>query len=207
MQYGMTIDLVRCFGCQTCVTACKLANHVPAGIMWNRVYTIGGEWLDTAAGQYPDKLSMSFLPLACQHCGNPACVKVCPVGATYKDKDTGVVRQDYDRCIGCRMCMAACPYTGIRSFNWEQPKYHIDVIFGDAEVPKHQKHVVEKCTFCWHRLAKGEKPKCVDACLGRARKYGDLEDPTSEVAQLIATRQHKQLLPEKGTNPSVYYLV
>ena len=207
MQYGMVIDTYRCMGCQTCVTSCKLANHLPAGILWNRVLTVGGESIDTPAGTYPNALSLKFMPVACQHCANPACVKVCPVGATYKDKDTGVVRQDYDKCIGCRMCMAACPYSGVRSFNWEEPKYYIDHVTGDEDVPAHQKHVVEKCTFCWHRLAKGQVPKCVDSCIGFARYYGDLDDPNSEVSKLIATRQWKRLLPHKGTNPSVYYLL
>jgi molybdopterin-containing oxidoreductase family iron-sulfur binding subunit len=132
---------------------------------------------------------------------------VCPVGATYKREEDGVVFQDYDKCIGCRMCMAACPYTGVRIFNWEEPKYHLDFAVGDKDVPVHQKHVVEKCTFCAHRLARGEEPACVEVCPARARFFGDLDDPASEVALLVATREHKQLLPEQGTDPSVYYLV
>ena len=150
---------------------------------------------------------MSYITVACQHCENPACVKVCPVGATYKDPDTGVVRQDYDKCIGCRMCMAACPYVGVRSFNWEEPAHYIGFDSGDADVPEHQKHTVEKCTFCWHRLAKGEDPMCVKTCLARARVWGDLDDPESEVSKLIRERKVMQLLPEKDTKPSVYYLV
>ena len=108
---------------------------------------------ETPAGEFPN-LTMRNIEVNCQHCDNPACVKACPVGATYKDPDTGAVRQDYDKCIGCRMCIAACPYTGVRSFNWEEPKYAIGQDMGDADVPKHQKHTVEKCTMCWHRLAK-----------------------------------------------------
>ena len=87
--------------------------------------TVGGNHMDAPSGMYPN-LEMYNITLACQHCENPACVKVCPVGATYKDEETGVVRQDYDKCIGCRMCMAACPYTGVRSFNWEEPRYHLE---------------------------------------------------------------------------------
>jgi molybdopterin-containing oxidoreductase family iron-sulfur binding subunit len=150
---------------------------------------------------------MMNITLSCQHCENPACTRVCPVGATYKRKEDGVVIQDYDKCIGCRMCIAACPYTGVRSFNWEEPQYYLDFAVGDASVPAHQKHVVEKCTFCNHRLAKGEEPACVNLCPGRARYFGDLNDPESKVSKLIASRECKQLLPEKGTNPSVYYLV
>ena len=168
--------------------------------------TVGGNHMDAPSGMYPN-LEMYNITLACQHCENPACVKVCPVGATYKDEETGVVRQDYDKCIGCRMCMAACPYTGVRSFNWEEPKYTIGFAIGDPDVPSHQKHVVEKCTMCWHRLARGEEPACIEVCPERARFWGDLDDPDSEVAQLVASRECKQLLPEQGTNPSVYYLL
>ena len=145
--------------------------------------------------------------MSCQHCANPACVKVCPVGATYKDAETGIVRQDYDKCIGCRMCMAACPYTGVRSYNWEEPKHVIGHQTGSLDVPPHQKHVVEKCTLCWHKIAKGQKPECTITCPERARTFGDFDDPNSEVSKLIATRQWKQLLAEKGTDPNVYYLI
>jgi molybdopterin-containing oxidoreductase family iron-sulfur binding subunit len=103
--------------------------------------------------------------------------------------------------------MAACPYTGVRSYNWEEPAYHLDFAVGDPEIPAHQKHTVEKCTFCTHRLVRGEKPACMELCPARARYFGDLDDPTSEVSRLVATREYKQLLPEQGTNPSVYYLV
>ncbi|WP_449314670.1 4Fe-4S dicluster domain-containing protein [Rubneribacter sp.] len=206
MHYGMVIDLDRCIGCQTCAMACRLANNLPNGTWWNRVLTDGGAHMDTPRledGGYV----MEYIPVACQHCDNPACAKVCPVGATYKDPETGVVRQDYDKCIGCRMCVAACPYTGVRSFNWEEPKYAAALPVGDADVPAHQKHVVEKCTFCYQRITRGEDPACMVLCPGRARHWGDLDDPESEVSQLIRKREVKQLLPEKGTEPSVYYLV
>ena len=206
MHYGFAIDIKRCIGCHTCAVGCRMENNLPIGKWWNRILTDGGEEMDSARGRFPN-LTLAYVPFMCQHCENPACVKVCPVGATYRDKDTGVVRQDYDKCIGCRMCMAACPYTGIRSFNWDEPQYYTDVTFGGADVPVHQKHVVEKCTMCWHRLAKGEEPYCVDVCPVLARTWGDLDDPNSEVSKLIATRQYKQLLPDLGTRPSVYYLL
>lgn len=206
MRYGFAIDTKRCVGCHTCAVQCRYENNIPKETWWNRIMTDGGDHMDLASGQFPN-VTMSYLPVACQHCDNPSCVKVCPVGATYKDEETGVVRQDYDKCIGCRMCMAACPYTGVRSFNWDEPKYMIAVEFGDADAVPHQKHVVEKCTMCWHRLARGEEPACIEVCPERARFWGDLDDPNSEVAQLVASREHKQLLPEQGTNPSVYYLL
>lgn len=206
MRYGFAIDTNRCIGCHTCSVACRIENNLPQGIWWNRALTVGGEDMDTPEGVFPH-VKMSYLTLACQHCDNPACVKVCPVGATYQDPETGVVRQDYDKCIGCRMCMAACPYTGVRSFNWEEPKYAIGMDLGDGDVPTHQKHVVEKCTMCWHRIARDETPACVKVCPERARFWGDLDDPNSEVAQLVRDREYEQLLPEQGTNPSVYYLI
>lgn len=205
-QYGMAIDVARCIGCMNCAVSCKQENNLPVDVWWNRVLTVGGDDIDTAGGDFPNN-SLEYLPVSCQHCENPACVKVCPVGATYKDADTGIVRQDYDKCIGCRMCMAACPYTGVRSFNWEEPVFELDFAVGDASVPAHEKHAVEKCVMCYHRINAGERPACVDICRAGARFWGDLDDPTSEVSQIIAKRAHKQLLPEMGTKPSVYYLV
>ncbi|MDR1014804.1 MAG: 4Fe-4S dicluster domain-containing protein [Coriobacteriales bacterium] len=205
-RYGFVLSSKDCIGCQFCATRCKVENNLPNGIWWNRILTEGGLHMDTPSGEYP-RLKMSYFQVACQHCDNPACVKACPVGATYKDAETGVVRQDYDRCLGCRMCLAACPYTGVRSFNWEEPKYSVDFAVGDKDVPAHQKHVVEKCTMCWHRTARGEQPACVADCPGRARHWGDLNDPDSEVSQLLVNNAWIQLQPEKGTEPSVYYLV
>lgn len=205
-RYGMAIDLAQCIGCHTCVVACKQANNVPEGIFWNRVYQDGGEGLDTSSGTFPN-CTLKYVPVQCQHCENPACVKACPVGATYRDPETGVVRQDYEKCIGCRMCMSACPYTGVRSFNWEEPRYAVDATLGDAGAPKHQKHAVEKCTFCYQRLAEGETPGCMVLCPGRARHFGDLDDPDSEVSRLVREREYTQLLSDMDTRPSVYYLV
>lgn len=205
-RYVMAIDLAQCIGCHTCAVACKQANKVPEGIFWNNVRTVGGDAIDCAGGSYENP-NMSWVPVSCQHCSDPACVKVCPVGATYIDPATGAVRQDYDRCIGCRMCMAHCPYTGVRSFNWEEPRYAVSEELGDAEAPKHEKHTVEKCTFCYQRISKGEQPACMVLCPGRARWWGDIDDPESDVSKLVATREWTHLLPEKGTQPSTYYLL
>ena len=133
----MLVDTKRCIACNSCAVACKVENNLPKDIWWNRVMTVGGPHMDAPAGTYPN-LEMYNVTVACQHCENPACVKVCPVGATYKDPETGVVRQDYDKCIGCRMCMSACPYNGVRSFNWEEPSYHLDFPVGDQDVAPHQ---------------------------------------------------------------------
>lgn len=205
MRLGMVIDTSRCIGCHTCAIACKHENNLPRGNWWNRILTDGGSQMDTPAGDWPNN-SMSYLPVNCQHCENPACTKACPVGATYKDPETGIVHQDYDKCIGCRMCIAACPYTGVRSFNWEEPEYAIDFPVGGA-VPAHQKHTVEKCILCVHRVDKGLEPACIAVCPERARHFGDFDDPESEVSKLIRERECKQLLTSEGTNPFVYYLV
>lgn len=203
-KLGIAIDLERCVGCHTCANACKMQNNVPTGMLWNRVLTEGCECIDGAVGTYPN-LTRTFLPLACQHCENAACLRACPTGATYKD-DMGRVEIDYDKCIGCRMCMSACPYNGVRSFNWEEPAYHLDFPVGDQDAAPHQKHVVEKCTFCWHRLAKGLAPACVEACSARARIFGDASDPTSAVSQKLKERSSMRLLEDRETEPSVYFL-
>jgi len=203
-RLGMVIDTKRCIGCHTCAMACKVENNLPANVWWNRVLTAGGKDMDTPSGKFPNVL-LSFITLACQHCSNPHCVKVCPVGATYAREEDGVVIQDYDRCIGCRYCIAACPYTGVRQFNWEKPKYQIAFPVGDADVPTHQKHTVEKCTLCVHRLAKGLHPACIEVCPARARFFGDFNDPNSKVSQLLRQKSHFRLLSEKETKPSIYF--
>lgn len=203
MHYGMVIDTKRCVGCNACTVACKMANNVPQDIFWTRALTDGGDMMDTPAGEFPD-ISMRYITVSCQHCENPACAKVCPVGATYKDPETGVVRQDYDKCIGCRMCMAACPYNA-RVFNWGEPKYSPDFVYGDSSVPARRKGVAEKCTLCKERTDRGEEPMCVACCPAKARIYGDLDDPESEISQVIAKRHGYVLLEEQGTKPQVHY--
>jgi len=204
-RYGMVIDLARCVGCWTCAVACKLENDEPPGIWWNRILTVGGSNMDTPSGTYPN-LQMSFLPIACQHCENPPCVDVCPVGATYKRED-GIVLINWQTCIGCRYCMIACPY-GVRLYNWRDTAEHKvpDFQVGAAEVPVRPLGVGEKCTFCVHRVDKGLDPACVASCPAQARFFGDLNDPNSKVSQLIKQKGGYQLQPELGTNPSVYYL-
>lgn len=201
-KMGMAISLDRCIGCHTCANACKMQNNVPMGMLWNRVITEGCDVLDGAVGEYPN-LTRSYLPLACQHCENAACLKVCPVGATYKD-ELGRVEVDYDKCIGCRMCMAACPY-GARVFNWEEPVRDPDFNYGHKDVPVRPKGVVEKCTLCKERTNQGERPMCVVCCPTQARVFGDLDDSESEVSQLIKQKDARVLLEDRGTRPQVYY--
>ena len=203
-KLAIGINLDRCIGCHTCANACKMQNNVPDGMLWNRVLTEGCDAIDGAVGTYPN-LSRAYVPLACQHCENPACMKVCPTGATYKD-DAGRVEIEYDRCIGCRMCMAACPFNA-RVFNWEDPQRDGGFNWGDARVPVRTRGVMEKCTLCRERTDEGEAPMCVVCCPTHARVFGDLDDPTSELAQLRskAGSNVHLLLEEKGTKPQVFY--
>ncbi len=201
-KLGIAIDLECCVGCHTCANACKMQNNVPTGMLWNRVLTEGCDVIDGAVGAYPN-LTRTYLPLACQHCENAACLRACPTGATYKD-EMGRVEIDYDKCIGCRMCMAACPYNA-RSFNWEEPVRDVDFSYGDGAVPVRPKGVAEKCTLCKERTDRGEEPRCVQCCPLDARIFGDLDDPNSEVSKVIVERKARVLLEEQGTRPQVFY--
>jgi molybdopterin-containing oxidoreductase family iron-sulfur binding subunit len=138
----------------------------------------------------------------CNHCDNPACVRVCPTKATFQRED-GIVMMDFHRCIGCRYCMAGCPY-GSRSFNFRDPRPHIEVL--NLDFPTRTRGVVEKCEFCAERLAEGKLPACVEVS-GGAITFGDLGDPDSDVRKLLAERFSIQRSPALGTKPSVYYLV
>lgn len=205
-RYGMVIDTQKCIGCHVCAMACKVENNVPNDTWWNRILCDNGgevDW-DMVGGSYPDQLQYGYFPMACQHCENPACVKVCPVGATYKDPETGVVRQDYDKCIGCRMCMAACPYNA-RVFNWSEPVRDPDFNYGDKDVPVRPKGVAEKCTMCKERTDRGEEPMCVMCCPTEARVFGDLDDPESAISKFLGEKSTFVLLEEQGTRPQVRY--
>ncbi len=177
VRYAMLIDLNRCIGCYSCQVACKMENGVPLGSWRSWVKQI-------EKGKYPN-VSKSFLPLLCNNCENPICVTVCPVLASIK-RDDGIVFVDPHRCIGCRYCMASCPY-GVRYVN---PLLNI----------------VQKCDFCLHRVDAGLQPACVEACPAKARIFGDLNDPESQIAKLIANSPVARIKPDMGTNPQVYYI-
>jgi molybdopterin-containing oxidoreductase family iron-sulfur binding subunit len=217
--WGMVIDLDRCTGCQACVFACKAENNVPAVgepeankqrvISWMQVLT------DTEEAHGEEKTR--FIPRPCLQCDDPPCTKVCPVYATYRNSE-GIVAQIYARCIGCRFCMAACPYNA-KFFNWHT--YQKEAPGQNPDVSLRPKGVVEKCTFCHHRLQKAraqaltEKREfdpreyntaCAQACPAQAIVFGDLSDPASEVSKLARSPRAFKLQESLGTKPKVIYL-
>lgn len=199
MRYGMIIDLKRCVGCNSCSVACKQANVTPPGVLRTKVQI-------DEEGKYPNT-RLSFTPLLCMHCKDPECARVCPTGATRK-QENGIVTIDKDKCIGCQYCVMACPYSA-RTFVDKVRQYYPgqDVTaFETINSGKHQDGVVDKCDFCIDRLNNGKQTACVGACAAKARVFGDLDDPNSEVSKLIAQRGGVQLLKALGFEPSVYYV-
>ncbi len=198
-RYGMVIDLKACIGCHACALACKAENGTPPGIWWSKV-------VSQENGKYPSS-SITVTPVLCMQCNNASCVSVCPTGASAKRAD-GIVAVNYDQCIGCRYCEAACPY-GARTFVNSIKKYYPEkelTPYEKVAYAKHQTGVEEKCNFCADRVAQGKEPACVATCPAYARYFGDLDDPNSEVSKLISQRGGHQLKAELGNDPSVYYL-
>ena len=152
-QYAIITDLNRCVGCLACTVACKAVNNVPVGAFWIKTLRVGPNPIEGGSGDWPD-VEMYFLPIQCQHCADPECVKVCPTGASHKAAD-GTVQIDKSKCIGYQFCAMSCPYN-VRYLNEEE-------------------RVVEKCTLCEQKIAQGELPQCVAQCGSRARFFGDLE--------------------------------
>ena len=223
--WGMVIDLDRCTGCQTCSIACKTENDVPHGSPGENQRRTAPFWhkvIAGSSGRYPAP-GVDLLPIPCMHCDNAPCGTVCPTKATYRRAD-GIVMQDYRKCIGCKYCMIACPY-GVRSYNYKEPKekeyFRPDPPPDRASVgawpfPSRVEGVVEKCTFCFHRVDRGLRenrtvgeevvPACAEACPAHAIFFGDLDDASSRVSRLIASRQWFVLREEQGTRPKTYYL-
>ncbi|MBU2551789.1 MAG: 4Fe-4S dicluster domain-containing protein [Proteobacteria bacterium] len=180
-RWGLVIDQERCIGCEACTVACRIENRTQGRYI--RVRTEGSDRKDVPGGQFPD-LRLVYLPLPCQHCQAPPCAEACPSGALVK-RDDGPVMLDPDRCDGCQVCLAACPY-GVIVFNEESNR-------------------AEKCDLCAHRIDRGLEPFCVICCEGQAMHFGDLDDPESGASRVLAAREAYRLDIEAGTGPSVYY--
>jgi molybdopterin-containing oxidoreductase family iron-sulfur binding subunit len=213
--FGYALDLSRCIGCRRCVYACVHENNQSRDpqIHWIRVLQMekekGIELTDSDPYYDPDKVPDEdhfYMPVACQQCANPPCTRVCPVSATWQEPD-GIVVIDYDTCLGCRCCMSACPY-GARHFNWTSPKIAADEVNPDMHVLGNRprpKGVVEKCTFCIHRVRNGRYPACVEICPVGARKFGNLLDENSEIRYLMREKRVFVLKEDLNTQPKFYY--
>ena len=210
-RWAITVDLNRCVGCQTCTSSCKHANATSPGVQWRKV-------LDFEVGAFPD-VTRAFVPVGCMHCDEPSCLEVCPSTATRK-RDDGIVTIDYDICIGCGYCIIACPY---------QARYRVDApepAYGKGRQMRHEAvkadpkllGVAQKCTFCVDRIDSGlaagltpgvdeaATPACIASCISGALQMGDLDDPDSNVSQLLAGHEHSRMHEDLGNGPGFYYL-
>jgi Fe-S-cluster-containing dehydrogenase component len=177
-RYVLVIDSRKCIDCKACVVACRAENNVPLEYSRN--------WInEERRGEWP-KLLAAFEPEQCHHCESPACVRVCPTGASYQRPD-GIVAINESECVGCRYCIIACPF--------------------DARFFREDKGVVEKCDFCAHRVDRGELPACVETCPSKVRVFGDINDPNGKVRELLGKRRYRTRKPEAGTGPQIYYLL
>ena len=224
-RYAMVIDLQRCAGCGACIITCKNENNLTDGVTWSNKIT-------KTSGTFPN-VRYDYIPTLCNHCERAPCVKTCPTRAMHKIEGD-ITMHDADKCIGCKSCMAACPY-GVIYFNWESPhkqwKSNAVTIEGGTSSPAEvvsesggdtipyynkdradtlpgirPKGIVEKCTLCDHRIKKGMLPYCVDGCPANARIIGDLDDPDSEVNYLLSKYAPTRLRENMGTEPKVFYI-
>ncbi len=177
MRYAAAIDTKKCVGCSDCVVACQIENNVSIGYC--------RDWIvEETVGTYPD-LSMEIRSERCNHCSNAPCIRCCPTGASHI-ADGGTVLVEQNECIGCKACIVSCPY--------------------DARYI-HPGGYVDKCTFCMHRVEKGQEPACVVVCPTKCMTFGDVDDPNSEISRILKQRKHKTLIPEAGTEPNIRYLI
>lgn len=210
-KWSMVLDLRRCIGCSACTIGCKAENVLPPGVVYRPV-------MDEEIGTYP-KVTRRFTPRPCMQCDNPPCTPVCPVKATYKRED-GIVEVDYNKCIGCRYCITACPY------NARTADFGIEYTEGTPETQKYELRPAfeygkkwprkrgrspignaRKCHFCIHRIEKGLLPACVTTCIGGATYFGDSNDEKSLIADFISRPNITTLKSELGTKPKVYYIL
>lgn len=211
-RWAMVVDPSRCRwddGCNGCIKACHAAHNVPAvpdpkhEVKWVWKEKFADVFADQEAPHVAESLASHPILTLCNHCDDPPCARVCPTKATWR-RDDGIVGMDPHRCIGCRYCVAACPY-GSRSFNFVDPRPYLAKV--DPGFPARTKGVVEKCTFCVERIDERRLPICVEACPEKALLFGDLNDPQSAVRQALRSRYALRRRPGLGTRPAVYYLV
>jgi len=199
-KYGMVMDLDRCIGCNACVIACKVEHNTPQDIHFTKI-------LEQESGTYPDA-KRTFVPVMCNHCDNAPCIDVCPTRATYAREKDGIVLVDWDKCIGCGACVLACPY---------DQRFHVfdnRTVFPDGgdftrpDVKRAEQGAIAKCDFCYHRIDVGREPACVEVCPTKARIFGVVDSHIDETPfkPLVQRDGTWTLLPEKGTNPTVYYV-
>lgn len=221
-RWAMVIDLRKCVGCHACTIACVAENKLPPGVVYRPV-------LEEEMGTYPN-VTRRFVPRPCMQCENPPCVPVCPVGATFTNEE-GIVEMDYERCIGCRYCITACPYsarTADFGFTYtENTPVAAGLVIGQQTADDYERASnfeygrgydrpegrlaspignARKCHFCQHRVKEGVLPACVTTCIGRATYFGDANDPDALIAELVASPNVMRLKEELGTEPRVYYL-
>lgn len=213
--FGYALDLSRCVGCRRCVYACVEENNQSRSpqVQWITVLELekdkGVDLMEANPYYEPKEVPQEghfYMPVQCQQCTNAPCTKVCPVHATWTEPD-GIVVVDYNWCIGCRNCMAACPY-GARHFNWTDPVIASEDINTETEYLGNRprpKSVVEKCTFCIQRVRKGKYPACVEICPVGARKFGNLLDPESEIRRVMKFKRVFILKEELNTQPKFFY--
>jgi molybdopterin-containing oxidoreductase family iron-sulfur binding subunit len=215
VEFAYALDISRCIGCRRCVHACVDENNQSRDpqVQWIRVFEMEkGKGVDFSdADPYYDPPEVPeeghfYVPVQCQQCRNAPCTKVCPTGATWTEPD-GIVVVDYDWCIGCRYCMAACPY-GARHFNWGEPGLSPAEVNPDTHYLGNRprpKGVVEKCTFCVQRTRKGLYPACVEICPTGSRKFGNLLDARSEIRQVLEHKRVFKLKEDLNTQPNFFY--
>ncbi len=211
-KWIMVIDTRKCVGCHACTVACIAENKLPPGVVYRPV-------VQEEFGRYPN-VQLRFFPRPCMQCESPSCTTVCPVKATWKRED-GITVVDYEKCIGCRYCLTACPY-GARTSDFGEyytqgtpelqpyellPNNEYGKAWNRSEGHSSPKGNARKCHFCLHRLDEGLLPQCVTTCIGRATYFGDANNPESLISELSRLPNQIKLLEEKGTKPNVIYLI